>query len=105
VCVCVFCSASSVVSVSVFFWFFGLVFRLLLSLWRTLLLHCDHVCFAERHLCCVLRVYVKVVCSVDGCVCRDLCGSGDKALESIELNVGACLLVACYRICVFPFCR
>ncbi len=64
VCLCVFASASSVVAVSVFFWFFcffGLVFRLLLSLWRTLLLHCDHVCFAERHLCCVLCVYVQVV--------------------------------------------
>lgn len=31
-------------------------------------------------------------------------GVATRALESIELNVGVCLLVACYRICVFPFC-
>jgi uncharacterized membrane protein len=102
-----FCSASSFVAVSVFYFlfFFGLVFRLLLSLCG------EHCCFIvitsvlQSVICVVFCVCMfKWCCSVDGCVCRDLCGSGDKALESIELNVGVCLLVACYRICVFPFC-
>jgi hypothetical protein len=49
------------------------------------------------------------VCSSGVVVSTVLCvmnfvGSGHKELESIELNVGVCLLVACYRICVFPFC-
>ncbi len=91
-----------------------------------LLLQCQFIlgwyfdyCYSRGEHCCfivitsVLQSVIFVVfcvcmfkwcCSVDGCVCRDLCGSGDKALESIELNVGVCLLVACYRICVFPFC-
>ncbi len=68
VCVCVFffffCSASSFVAVSVFFfWFFFWVgiSIIVILVWRTLLLHCDHVCFAERHLCCLFCVYVQVV--------------------------------------------
>ncbi len=31
-------------------------------------------------------------------------GVATKHWTAFELNVGVCSLVACYRICVFPFC-
>ncbi len=114
VCVCVFllCFLHLLLQCRFFFVFF-VFFVFFLGWYFDYCYPCrEHCCFIvittsvlQSVICVVFCVCMfKWCCSVDGCVCRDLGGSGDKALESIELNVGACLLVACCRICVFPFC-